>query len=108
MFEIFPYQSVGPIRLGMSADELTAAVGKPVKVSKSRLGEVEYKYSGFRVALAAKDGPVVEVGLVPGTELVLDGVKIFSSSDSFEKLVKKDGDPYECAGYVIFTNLGIR
>src|SRR4026208_732049 len=107
MFEITPYQSIGPIRFGMSADELTAAVGKPVNVSKSRLGEIEFKYPAFRVALSAKDGRVVEVGVVPGTELVLDGIKIFSSPDSFDKLVKKDGDPYEYVGFIIFPNLGI-
>jgi hypothetical protein len=107
MFEIIPYRSIGPIRFGMSADELTAAVGKPVNVSKSRLGETEYKYPGFRVALSAKDGRVVEVGVVPDTELVLDGIKIFSAPDSFDTLVRKDGDPYEYLGFIIFPNLGI-
>jgi hypothetical protein len=107
MFEITPYKSVGPIRLGMSADELTAAIGEPVKVFRNRLGEMDYKYHGFRVALSPKDGTVVEIGLVPEIEVVLDGVNIFSSSDSFEKLVKKDGDPYEHLGFMIFLNLGI-
>lgn len=107
MFEITPYKSVGPIRFGMSADELVGAVGDPVKFTKNGLGELDYKYSGFRVALSSKDNTVVEVGLVPETEVVIDGVKIFSSPDSFTKLVKKDGDPYEYVGFVILLNLGI-
>lgn len=107
MFEITPYKSVGPIRFGMSAEELVEAVGDPVKITKNRLGELDYKYAGFRVAFSSKDGTVVEVGFVPETEVVVDGVNVFSSPDSFAKLIKKDGEPYEYVGFVILLKLGL-
>lgn len=107
MLEIKSYGSVGSISFGMSVDELVKAVGEPKKITKNRLGEIDYKYDVFRVALSAKDSRVVEVGLLPETEARLNGVDIFSSPDAFASLLKMDGDPYEYVGFIILLNLGI-
>lgn len=107
MFQITPYKSVGPIRFGMSVAELIEAVGDPVKITKNRLGELDYRYPGFRVALSSKDRTVAEIGLVPEADAIIDGVTIFSSPDSFARLVKKDGNPYEYVGFVVLLNLGL-
>ena len=107
MFVIKPYESIGPIRFGMSKDELVSVVGDPVRTSKNQHGEANLQFAGFSVRLSKDDGGVVEVGVVPETPTVLGDVDVFLSPDSFAKLVKLDGEPWEYVGFVILLNLGM-
>ena len=108
MFVIIPYQSVGPIRFGMSANELTQAVGEPIRIRKNHLGEPNYKYPTFSVRLSVKDQTVVEVGLIPKAAVRLGDVDIFGSPTAFEDLIKTDGNPMESpGGFIVLLNLGI-
>lgn len=107
MFTIIPYQSVDPIRFGMSAAELTQAVGQPIKIRKNPSGELNYQYPTFSVRLSAKEQTVVEVGLSSKTDVHFDDVDIFRSPTAFEDLIKKDGSPFEFVGFIILLKLGI-
>lgn len=107
MFQIIPYQSVGPIRFGAPSTELTKALGAPRRIDKNRRGEPDYEYEGFNVRLSDKDQRVVEVGFSPSVDVRLDDVEIFSSPSAFEELIKKDGSPFEYVGFIILLNLGI-
>lgn len=108
MLDIIPYQSVGPIRFGMTASELIQVVGEPIRIRKNHLGQPDYKYLTFSVRLSVEDQTVVEVGLIPKAAVRLDDVDVFGSPTAFEDLIRKDGNPMESSGgFIVLLNLGI-
>jgi hypothetical protein len=107
MFQIIPYHSVGPIRIGATSAELTNALGAPSDIEKNRRNELDYQYAGFGVRLSARDQTVVEVGFTPQVDVRFHEINIFNSSGAFEELIKKDGAPFEHVGFIILLNLGI-
>lgn len=107
MFSITPYKSAGPIQIGMSIDDLVEAAGQPQESSKNRRGELEFRYSGLSVRLNPNTKKVVEVGILPSPDVVLNGVKIFDSPNAINRLIEMDGNPYEYLGFLVLINLGI-
>ena len=55
-FNIVPYQSVGPIRFGMSRKEIETLFGKPQKEIKDMLERSELIYGDIAIRLAKKSG----------------------------------------------------
>lgn len=109
MWEIKPYESVGPIKFGMSAAQLASTVGREVRVDTNYLGEPDYRYRGFAVRLSVTERAVVEVGVFPEIEVpvVLNGTDIFGSPVAFRELINLDGSPFECVGFIVLLNLGV-
>jgi hypothetical protein len=107
MLLVKPYDSIGSIRLGMSTNELVALLGQPKKIIKNHRQELDYQYVGYSIRVSPDEEKVVEVGVRPEISVELMGIKIFEDPNALEKLVEKDGQPYEFVGFLIFTNLGI-
>ena len=107
MFVIVPYQSVGPIRFGMSSAELVQAVGAPTNSRENSSGELSFQYPAFSVRLSAKDQTVAEAGFSSANDVRLGDVNIFGSITAFEKLAELDGNPLEYLGFIVLLNLGI-
>lgn len=107
MWEIEPYASVGPIRFGMSGDELVGAVGTPNLIDQNHRGESDYEYSGFSVRLSKSEKKVVEAGVQPRVPVSLSGIEVFSSPTAFDDLIKLDGDPLESLGFIVLMRLGV-
>lgn len=105
MMNFEPYKSAGPLKFGMNSDEVRAALGEPKLSNKNRRGETVLRYDGIHVTLS--DEGVVEVEFLPETVPSLTGVNILSDRRSLGALCVLDGDPQQCAGYIILLNLGI-
>lgn len=109
MWEITPYRSVGPIRFGMSEEELVGAVGPPESVETNHLGEPDHQYPGFAVRFSVPEDVVAEVGIFPefSHAVVLRGLDIFGSPTAFDDLVSIDGSAFDCLGFIVMFKLGV-
>ena len=105
ILDIIPYQSVGPVRFGMSAQEVQDLLGKPELASTSRYGSDLLRYGDMLVTLDA--GGVVEIGLVPPCQVTIAGIDIFGTPPAFNRLCLIDGAPQEYLGFIVFLRLGI-
>ena len=107
MFTIVSYTSAGPIRFGMSQDELKDVIGPPIRMGKNFIGNATWTYRDFDVQLSAVDDIVIQAGFTPQVGVDLDGIDIFRLPSAFEDLIKKDGQPFESNGFIILLRLGI-
>ena len=99
MIEIHPYESVGPVAFGVSADRVLEAFGEPAATSKDRRGNLVMRFQGLSVTIA--ESGVVEFGLLPESSPRIFGIDIFASPNAFHGLCEKDGSPsatHEVAG----------
>lgn len=104
MIEIRPYESVGPMRFGMSPSEADAQLGAPQTVTKNRSGETVYRYPELLLTFDGRG--LAEIGIPP------EGKPTFQSLDpftrvGFDHLLTEDGDAQETLGFVVLLNLGI-
>lgn len=106
-FYLDPYTAVGPLRFGMSEADVRSAVGQPLGVDKNSLGEVEYQYSELSIRFSLADGGLTEVGFLPESELLVDDIDVFRDRRAFEKLILKDGSPFEYVGFIVLLRLGL-
>ena len=106
MFRIIPYESVGLIRFGASAEDVKRALGEPVRV-RDRPNEMTIQYDRLQVTISTQNEAVVEIGMSSRVDARLDDVEIFNSPGAFEKLTEQDGSPFEYLGFIILLKLGI-
>ncbi len=106
MLEIIPYQSVGRIEFGMTADDIIDVLGEPHGTTRNRLGETVLDHGLTRITVDDRVG-AVEVALLPDAHPTLNGVDIFGSSAALNRLLLMDGAPMETLGFLVFLNLGI-
>lgn len=102
---IEPYEAIGPLRFGMSRDEVVAAIGNPKRVSNNRRGNPVLWYDWLNVIIEP-DG-LVEVGFGPEAPVSIGGMNPFSDPDTFINLCKLDGSPHEVLGFIVLQRLGI-
>lgn len=107
MLVIKPYESVGQIKFGMTADEVAATLGVPQRQTRNRRGEVGYEYEGIIVRLSADSTKVAEIAILPRSGVTVEGIDVFSSDDAFAQLIEKDGSPFEYMGFVILLKFGM-
>lgn len=107
MFNVVPYESVGPLRFGMSQDETVSILGKPQRISKNYFGESEHEYGAFALRFSKLNQTLVEVGCAPAQPVGVNGLNVFSSPTAFADLVQMDGEPFEDLGFILLMNLGI-
>ena len=107
MFEIKPYRGAGPLRFGMTQDEVATAAGKPVLVRKTPGGDTEMRYPDYAVRLDAADQALAEIGFTPRGKVVVEGIDVFGDPDAFDRLVQLDGEPLEGAGIIILMKFGL-
>ncbi len=101
-----PYVSVGPIKFGMSREDVKNLLGRPIK-THIVAGE---KISEFRENLiidyAEDDETVDEISCPPGCNIVFHDRSIIQDG-IIETLSKFDEMPRELHGIVVFLKLGI-
>ena len=106
-FIIVPYQSVGPIRFGMSRKEIETLLGKPLKEINDILERSELIYGDLSIKLAKKTG-VNEVSFNkdPSINLIYNDLNIFQTEDIIEKL-KQVEKPFNSVGFKVFFEIGL-
>lgn len=109
MLVIKPYDSVGKVKFGMTADELMAVLGAPLRIAKNRRGEPSYEYGDLMIRLSVESNKVAEIALMPQSGVEVEGVDadVFSSDDALAHLLEKDGSPYEYMGFIVLLRLGM-
>ncbi|WP_171939920.1 hypothetical protein [Herbaspirillum rubrisubalbicans] len=110
---ITSYGGVGPLKFGMTRDEVHQILGAPLSVKKSRFFEESREYwSAKRLQLTFSDtgDGLLEIGLSPNLPNVqLNGLKLFevSGTDAFKVLHDWDDAPLARTGTSIFLKLGL-
>jgi hypothetical protein len=109
MLVIKPYDSVGQVKFGMTAGEVVAVLGAPLRITKNRRGETSYEYEALMIRLSADSNKVAEIALTPQSGVKVEDVDadVFSSDDAFARLLQKDGSPYEYMGFIVLLGLGM-
>ncbi|MCP1571851.1 hypothetical protein [Herbaspirillum rubrisubalbicans] len=110
---IMSYVGVGPLKFGMTRDEVHQILGAPLSVKKSRFFEESREYwSAKRLQLTFSDtgDGLLEIGLSPNLSNVqLNGLKLFEVPGAYAFKVLHDWDdaPIIIAGATIFLKLGL-
>lgn len=109
IWEVVPYQSIGPVHFGMSMQEVAVLLGEPVWVGEDD-GEVEARYRDESVVVTFEEGRVGEVGLTP-SDLFLPkvaGIRPFDDDrvTVLQALETANGPVSEAYGFLIFDKLG--
>jgi len=106
VFDIRPFDGVGPLTFGLSAEEVTAAIGPPLRRIKNWKGNYEEYRDGFKTCYDAH-GHLVEVVLFPPCSAILAGRNLFALQDPVTELRKLDDHPYQSVGVSVFLRLGV-
>jgi hypothetical protein len=108
-FDIASFQCAGPIRFGMSQDELYASFGRPNDVNKGDRPRLECYYSNITVHLNKELGTVNEITFFsdPSNELFLGGANLDWDGRFVPALCDLDGDAREAMGFISLFNLGL-
>lgn len=106
-WEIVSFKGVGPIRYGMTEEDLLRACGEPKK--KWKAPDLEYRYHGYTVRFNEKH-KVNEVSFyahVPENELFHEHRRLDWEGSFVLDLCVLDGDPRERHGYIYLLNIGM-
>ena len=105
-FDIQSYVGAIPIRFGMSRVEVRSLIPSSPKTS----GQQQDDYFGF-VRVGYEQDKVVELGFTPGNfHLRFSGHEIWRPSEQPDPLplfLRRDSQPLEIYGFLIFRELGI-
>lgn len=100
-----PYEAVGPLRFGMSQDEVVAAMGSPQRITKNRSGNAVLWFGEVNAIMEGDH--LAEVGIGPQALVSICGVHPFSDPNALMQLCKLDGDPREVLGSVVLRHIGV-
>ncbi len=106
-WQIVSFKSVGPIRYGMTEDDVLQRFGKPD--SKRTSPRLEYHYDGFTVRFSEiiKVDEVSFFDYAPENDLFWEEHKLDWDGRFMLDLCVLDGEPREKHGYIYLLNLGI-
>jgi hypothetical protein len=102
-----PYEEVQPLRFGMVEADIVAILGPPGKKLRTRKGEHDLRYEDCSIRLASDSGQMVEIGFYPDADVLIDGINLFQSPQSYRTLLAKDGGTLEFAGVLFLPSYGI-
>jgi hypothetical protein len=108
-WEIVPYVGVGPLKFGMTADQVEQILGPPGRVRVNGDRRRESRARGMPVIhYVAGVASEIEV-FREMRNLGLGGIRLFSEPgrDVLKKLEAANGGALESVGCVLFENLGI-
>jgi hypothetical protein len=106
-FEIVSYVGVKPLLFGMTEAQVEKLLGRPLDVIINDLGERDVEYKNFSLRYSREDATLVEVGLLPRSNVTIRGIDLFNNPKAFETLLREDSCPLEVHGFVVLLNLGI-
>lgn len=101
-----PYISVGPIRFGMSIEEIQKILGEPKKTIKSPMQQVREVRENLIIFYSVKNQTVEEISCSPGINVYYHNKNIIQDNILFY-LKQFDNDPYEGIGTIVFFKLGV-
>ncbi|QJQ00521.1 hypothetical protein C798_09820 [Herbaspirillum rubrisubalbicans Os34] len=110
---ITSYVGVGPLKFGMTRDEVHQILGEPLSVDKSWCSEELTEYwseNGLQLTYSETDERLLEISLYPNLQNVqLNGLKLFEVPGRYAFKVLHDWDdaPLAIAGATIFLKLGL-
>lgn len=105
IFDVRPYEGVGPLVLGMSPEDARTVVGAPLR-SAIKEGERVETYRDFTLAYSG-DNRLIEASFSAPTDVRFEGVNLFATPDVLATLVAADGAPLEGFGSIVFPALGL-
>jgi hypothetical protein len=106
-FEIKPYEGAGSVRFGMTAPEVTSALGEPRRKGANRKGEPDWSYGDYSIRFSKAEGALVEIGFLKSATVLFEGIDVFRDPDCFARIVARDRDVFEFYGFLVFFGLGI-
>ncbi|MUO42187.1 MULTISPECIES: hypothetical protein [Rhizobium/Agrobacterium group] len=110
-WEIFPFERMGPIRFGMTAEEVSAIVGAPDRSSRGlRPGSFNEQRGTKAPIVRYRENRVREIEAFYDLENVtLRGVQIFQGNgiDVLRQLEEMNGGASLSVGIVLFENIGV-
>ncbi|ALU88907.1 hypothetical protein Hrubri_1702 [Herbaspirillum rubrisubalbicans M1] len=110
---IMSYVGVGPLKFGMTREEVHQILGAPLSVEKCRFLEESTEYwsdNGLQLTFSDTGDGLLEIGLSPNLPNVqLNGLKLFEVPGAYAFKVLHDWDdaPLTIAGATIFLKLGL-
>ncbi|QDD63073.1 hypothetical protein EJD96_02390 [Herbaspirillum seropedicae] len=110
---IMPYVGVGPLRFGMTRDEVHQLIGDPLSIDKSGGSEELTEYwsnNGLQLTYSEMDETLLEISLYPNLQNVqLNGLDLFGvpGTHAFKLLHDWDNAPLTIVGVSIFLKLGL-
>lgn len=110
---IMSYVGVGPLKFGMTRDEVHKILGAPLSVKKSRFFDESREFwseNGLQLTFSDTGEGLLEIGLYPNLPNVqLNGLKLFEvpGAYAFKVLHGWDDAPLTRTGATIFLKLGL-
>ncbi|WP_081585491.1 hypothetical protein [Herbaspirillum rubrisubalbicans] len=110
---ITSYVGVGPLKFGMTREEVHQILGAPLSANKSWCSEELTEYwseNGLQLTYSETDERLLEITLYPNLQNVqLNGFKLFDVPGAYAFKVLHDWDdaPLTIAGASIFLKLGL-
>ncbi|HWU52610.1 MAG TPA: hypothetical protein VN153_07310 [Tahibacter sp.] len=105
IFDVRPYEGVGPLVLGMSPEDVHAVMGTPLR-SAVRGGERIETYRDFTLAYSAANR-LIEAVFSSSVDVRFENANLFTTPDALTRLVAADGAPLEGLGSIVFPALGV-
>jgi hypothetical protein len=110
---IMSYVGVGPLKFGMTRQEVHQILGEPLSVDKSWYSEELTEYwseNGLQLTYSETDERLLEISLYPNLPNVqLNGLKLFEVPGRYAFKVLHDWDnaPLSRTGTSVFLKLGL-
>ncbi|MEO7426176.1 MAG: hypothetical protein ABI036_13395 [Fibrobacteria bacterium] len=105
-WEFKPYRCVGPLKFGMTVDQVKAILGAPVS-SKIANGNITEVRENMKLVYDAPKGKLYCINLRAPTPIAFGGSLLFKEKDPIAFLSKLDKETKEGGGYVNFMGLGL-
>lgn len=106
IFESVPYVGAGPLRFGMSPQEVGALLGQPQIVTRTWKKTLAHGYPGLRL-FYSQQNTLAECGFEPTLQLIVKGVDAVNDKLALQKLAKLDPHPLRHMDTVLFPALGL-
>ena len=105
-FEVIPYVGAGPLRFGMTPQEVIALLGEPEVVAPTWDKRLAHGYPGLRLFYSHQN-TLAECGFEPPLKLMVGGVDATNDKLALQKLAKLDPHPLRHMDVVWFPALGM-
>lgn len=108
-FILLPYVGAGPIKLGMTPEEVTEVLGEHSRMSLAFNGDHSLTYDklALDIGISKATGVVTHIGFSSVADVWFDEIDVMHDKSALPRLAKLDGAPCEYVGFVMLLNLGI-
>lgn len=104
-FRVESYVGVGPIKFGLTEDQLIKIIGEPNRKLKTYFGDKRLEYFGFGVVF--ENDNVAEINFLPEAKLSFHGHILFQENNIVDFLKTYDSSPVKVDDWVVFNKIGM-